>query len=119
MNKRLFRADAPVADLFTLLDRICEKTSRYFVLDVTAFNKLKYHGLYADFADRVRVEYMPRQKFYADRPLTFRSFSNMVRQICRAGGVPVDSHQTYYNAVHMVEMRVYYTPGPDASLPAP
>ena len=49
MSSQIFKKPISIDILFSLLDNICEKTNKYYIIDVNAFKKMVYHEYDKDF----------------------------------------------------------------------
>ena len=43
MSSQIFKKPISIDILFSLLDKICEKTSKYYIIDMNSFKKMNYH----------------------------------------------------------------------------
>lgn len=109
MSVQLFRKTVPKPLLLDLLESVCLKTDRYYLVDMNAFRKLSYQ-------DELRVpwcaallEYYHRSKhFYVTREMTYNSFVNLVRQLCKQLKIPFESRIKYIDAKYQIDYYIYY-----------
>lgn len=81
-----------------LLKKICDQLEGAYILDETAFSRLMYHNYADNFIAVIRPYYYTSKLFYVDRKLTFKSFSTIVRQICKASGKIISSKIKYFHS---------------------
>ena len=49
MSSQIFKKSIPIDILFSLLDKICEKTSKYYIIDSNSFRKMNFHEYDTEF----------------------------------------------------------------------
>jgi len=106
MSNQIFRKQVPKQLLFQLLEKVCLKTDKYYLVDVNAFRKIVFHDYYKEFRDDLMDYYHVGKQFYLTRPLSYKSFTNIVRQICKSLSVMFTSQMKYnesnYNIVYFI-----------------
>ncbi len=83
----------------------CTDTGAY-ILDETAFSLLMFHGMDTDFINTMRPYYHNSKLNYVDRKLTFKSFSTIVRQICKATGKNISSKIKYFHSAPLTVITI-------------
>ena len=104
-----FRALVPPTLLFELLEQCCLKTDKYFYIDLNAFRKMMFHELHAPFLASVREYYHVSKQFYVDRKLTYNSWTNIVRQICKSNSILFTSKTKYNESSYNIDFYIYFT----------
>lgn len=89
-----------------LLKKICIPVEKGYVVDETAFSRLLFYGLEKDFIETMRPYYYNSKLYYIERKLTFKSFSTIVRQICKASGTLVISSVQYFHSVPLTVLTI-------------
>jgi hypothetical protein len=106
MSSQIFRKNVPNEFLFELLDKICLKTDKYYLLDMNSFKKLVFHNYHTEFFDALKEYYNLSKLFYLERKLVYNSFTNIVRQICKSNNIMFTSKIKYneskYNIVFLI-----------------
>jgi hypothetical protein len=105
---QLFCQHLDISILFELLDKICLKKDKYYVVDNNAFRKLVFHEYHKDFFNEIVDYYHTSKQFYVTRKLTYKSFTNIVRQICKANGVMFTSEIKYSESKYAIEYYVFF-----------
>ena len=83
MSSQIFKKSIPIDILFTLLDKICEKTSKYYIIDSNSFRKMNYHEYDTEFYNTLVPYYHKSKLFYVQRKHKYSTFTTIVRQICK------------------------------------
>lgn len=102
MNSQLFREKVPEHILYDLLEKICHETSSYYYVDLTAYKKMLFHGFHTEFLTALKPYYHLSKTYYLDRTLTYISFTNMIRQICKSGNIVIESEIKYNHSKHYI-----------------
>ena len=108
MSKQIFRREVPVSVLFELLDKICLKTEKYYLVDTNAYRKLLYNNLHDKLANDLLEYYHVSKQFYVQRKMTYNSFTNIVRQICKSANVMFTSQIKYNESKYSIDYLVYF-----------
>jgi len=108
MLKQIFREQIPNELLFDLLDKICLKTDKYYLVDINAFRKLTFHNLCETFCSDLKIYYFASKHFYIDRKMTYNSFTNIVRQICKSNNVMFTSQIKYNESKYNINYFIYF-----------
>ena len=87
MSNQIFRKQVPSQILFDLLENISLKTDKYYVIDQNAYRKLLFHNLQTPFLETMLEYYHLSKQFYVTRALTYNSFVNIIRHICKSCNV--------------------------------
>jgi len=107
MSKQIFRKEVPVSLLFDVLDQICLKTDKYYLVDQNAYRKLLYNNLHDKLADDLLDYYHISKQFYVQRKMTYNSFTNIVRQICKSATIEFSSQIKYNESKYSIDYLVY------------
>ena len=114
--KYLFRAHIPIDYLYDVLEKICVKNEKYYIIDFNSYRLLQFHELYTDFSERIIQAYKPSKQKYVTRTLTYNSFVTIVRHICRINGIPFDTKFNYQYSLYNIDYYIYFTYHPTPSL---
>lgn len=102
MNSQLFREKVPAHILYDLLEKICLETPSYYYVDMTAYKKMLFHGFHTEFLIALKPYYHLSKTYYLERKLTYTSFTNMVRQICKSGDIVIESEMKYNHSKYYI-----------------
>jgi len=108
MLKQIFKENVPIEILFELLEKICLKTDKYYLIDNNAFKKLLYFNYHIDFLDVILPYYQESKKFYVTRKTNYNSFVNIIRQICKSNGTMFTSKIKYNESKYNIDYFIYF-----------
>jgi len=107
-NNQLFKTPVENSFIFDLLDKICQKTDRFYVIDQNAFRKMLFHKYETDFFNQLLNHYYSSKHFYLTRKLTYKSFTNIIRQICKHNNILFNSNICYSDSRYTISFYIYY-----------
>jgi hypothetical protein len=108
MPTKIFRERVPLAFLFELLEKVCLKTDKYYLVDYNAYRKFMYMNLYEDFVlDIIEYYYEPKQ-YYVTREMNYNSFINIIRQISKSNQLMFTNQVKYVESKYCIEYLIYY-----------
>ena len=81
MNQN-FKTLPPYSILMTLL-HYCIDNKQYFICNYESYKRLLFHDKYDKILEALRPHYHTSKQFYIDRKLTYTSFTNILRQLCK------------------------------------
>jgi|UniRef100_A0A6C0JMQ3 hypothetical protein len=108
MASQIFRKNVPSEILFKLLDKICFKTDKYYLIDMNAFRKLIFHNYHTEFCEKLKEYYNLSKLFYLERKMVYNSFTNIVRQICKLNNIMFTSQIKYNESKYNIDFFIYY-----------
>lgn len=108
MSNQLFKTDIPPQLLFDLLEKICLKTDKYYLIDNNAYKKMIFHGYEKEFCENLKVFYHYGKQFYITRQMTYKSFTNIVRQICKNASIMHTSQMKYNESNYNIIFYIYF-----------
>jgi hypothetical protein len=82
MSTQIFKKDISNELLFNLLENICMKNEKHYVLNNESFKKGVFNGTIPNFIESCKDYYHNSKKKYLEKKLTYNSFITVVRQIC-------------------------------------
>lgn len=108
MSSQIFKTKVPSEILFDLLEQICLKKEKYYLIDVNAYRKLLFYNLHIEFCDKLKEYYFVGKQFYVERRMTYNSFTNIIRQICKNAGIMYTSQIKYNESKYNIDYFVYF-----------
>lgn len=106
---QIFCQPVDINILFELLDKICLKKEKYYVVDNNAFRKLIFHNYHTEFMDKIVDFYHLSKQFYVTRKITYKSFTNIVRQICKLNNIMFTSEIKYSESNYSIDYYVFFS----------
>lgn len=108
MLKQIFKENVPINIIFNLLEKICLKTDRYYLIDNNAFKKLLYNNFQIDFLENITNYYQDSKRFYVTRKFNYNSFVNIIRQICKSNDIMFTSKIKYNESKYNIDYFIYF-----------
>jgi len=108
MLKQIFKKNVPINILFELLEKICLKTDKYYLIDNNAFKKILYFNYQIDFLNEIESYYQDSKKFYITRKFHYNSFVNIIRQICKSNDTMFTSKIKYNESKYNIDYFIYF-----------
>ena len=109
MVSQLFKKNVPIDLLFTLLEKVCLKTDKYYLIDHNAYKKLLFYNYHTDFCNAIKEYYFTGKQFYIERKITYNSFTNIVRQICKHANVMYTSQIKYNESKYNIDYLIFFS----------
>jgi hypothetical protein len=110
MSRQIFKNNIPVTILFDLLDSICFKNEKNYILNIEAFKKGIFKEVLQKFLEDCRPYYHLSKHKYLDRKLTYNSFTTIVRQICNFNKIIYTSQIKYDKSTYNIVYYIYFPP---------
>jgi hypothetical protein len=107
MLKQIFKSTVPNQVLFELLEKICFKTDKFYLFDMNAFRKITFYNLYEPFSQEIMQHYHVSKQFYLTRKLTYNSFTNILRQLCKSANIMFTSQIKYNESKYNIDYFIY------------
>ena len=108
MLKQIFKKSVPSEMLFNLLEKICLKTEKYYFIDLNAYKKMIFHEYHVDFRKELLNYYHSSKSYYVERELTYNSFINIIRQICKSNTIQFTSKIKYSSSKYNIDYLIYF-----------
>jgi hypothetical protein len=108
MSSQIFKKNIPPEILFALLEKICLKKDKYYLIDMNAYRKLLFYELNSDFCNSIKEYYFSGKQFYLERKMTYNSFTNIVRQICKNANIMYTSQIKYNESKYNIDYFIYF-----------
>jgi len=108
MTNQIFKKNVPNSVLYDMLEKICLKTDKYYLIDINSYKKLMFHQLQNNFVEVLRDYYHIGKQFYINRTFTYKSFTNIVRQICKNNSIMYTSEMKYNESKYNIVFYVYF-----------
>jgi hypothetical protein len=94
--------------LYDLCNMICLKKKNYYVIDKNAYRSMMFSNAHVDFISKLHEYYNPSKQFYLTRELTYNSFTNIIRQICKNNNIKFDSSVRYNKSTSNIDFYIYF-----------
>jgi hypothetical protein len=107
MLKQIFKKNVPQKLLFDLLEQICLKTDKYYMIDMNAYKKMLFYKLNEPLVKELEDYYHASKMFYIQREMTYNSFINIVRHICKINNIIYTSEMKYNESKYTIVYNIY------------
>jgi hypothetical protein len=107
MSKQIFKKDIPNELLFNLLENICMKNEKHYILNIESFKKGMFNGIVQQFLDSCKSYYHTSKKMYLEKKTTYNSFVTVIRQICNYNKLTYISQIKYNKSSYSIVYIIY------------
>jgi hypothetical protein len=107
MSAQLFKTNIPKKNIYDLLEIICTKTDKNYILNKDAFKKGIFNNIIQNFLEECKPHYHLSKQKYIEKKLTYNSFTTVVRQICNSNKVVYTSKIKYNNSTYDIIYYIY------------
>mgnify|MGYP001163517881 FL=1 len=105
---QLFKNPIPISFLFDLLDKVCIKTDKYYLVDQDSYKKIMFHNYHDEFCNSIAPFYHQSKRMYVERPFVFNSFINIIRQICKFNNIAFSYNVKYSDKKYNIIYYIYF-----------
>ena len=107
MSAQLFKSIIPKKKLYDLLEIICTKTDKNYIINKDAFKKGIFNNIIQNFLEECNSYYHLSKQKYITKKLTYNSFTTVVRQICNSNKIVYTSKIKYNNSTYDIIYYIY------------
>jgi len=108
MSSQIFKSQIPDSQFIDLLDSVCVKTDRHYILNKEEFKR----GVYNETIQKFLVDCVPyyhiSKRTYLEKKLTYNSFTTVLRQICNHNNFTYTSHIQYDRTKYCIIYFIFY-----------
>lgn len=108
MSSQIFIKSIPQTILFDLLDKICIKNNKYYILDKISYKKGEYLQLLHFFYQELIPYYYLSKQFYLTRKQNYSTFITIIRQLCKKNNIHYSSKIIYNKSSYDIVYNIYY-----------
>ena len=108
MSIQIFKKNVPNENLFQLLDSICLKNEKHYILDFDSFKKGIFKEIIQQFLDNCKKYYHLSKRKYLEKKLTYNSFITVIRQICNFNKITYTSQIKYDKSTYSIVYYIYH-----------
>jgi len=108
MSYQIFKNNVPNELLDELLNDICFKNEKYYTFNVESFKKGVFKESIPKFLENCIQYYHLSKRKYLERKLTYRSFTTILRQICKANNITYTSQIKYDKSTYGIVYYIYF-----------
>ena len=108
MSTQIFKNKIPSSILFNLLDNMCLKNDKHYILNLESFKKGVYNNKIGEFIEECKPYYHISKHKYLDKKITFNSFTTILRQICNFNKIQYVSKIQYDKSLYNIIYYIYH-----------
>jgi hypothetical protein len=108
MSSQTFKNQIPTELLFELLDNICSKTDKYYIINNDSYKKGIFTNAIIEFFEKCKPNYHLSKQKYLERKLAYNTFTTVVRQICNFNKITYTSQIKYDKSNYNIIYYVYF-----------
>ena len=112
---QVFKKPIPKNILFNFLERIgCQKTDKYYIVDITAFKRAIYNNDLEMFIQSIKEYYYMSKLHYIDTThASYNKFNTIIRQLCKCNHIAFSKYIKYDKSTYSVVYNVHYVDNND------
>ena len=108
MKSQIFKHEVPIRYLIELLDIICERNEKEYIVNMDSFKKGMYMKLIAPFFNLLHSYYFDsKKKFVEKQNITYNSFTTVLRQICNFHHILYTSEMKYEKSNYTIIYNIH------------
>ena len=108
MTTQIFKQNVPNELLFNLLDSICAKNDKQYILNNEAFKRGVFQESIPKFLTECSPYYHISKRKYLERKLTYNTFMTVLRQICNFNNITYTSQIKYDKSNYDIIYNIYF-----------
>ncbi len=108
MSNQIFKNKIMDEILFSLLEKLCQKTEQYFIFNFESYKKGIYSEDIQNFIDYCKPYYHISKRKYLEKKLTYNSFVTVLRQICKFNKITYTSQIKYDKSSYNIIYYIYF-----------
>jgi len=107
MNSQIFKNQISPDILLALLDKICIKNEKFYILNKTSYKKGEYLNILTPFNKLLLPNYHTSKQYYVTRKQNYSSFVTIIRQLCRLNNISYTSKIIYNKSTYDIVYYIY------------
>lgn len=108
MSLQIIKHKIPNELLFELLEKICLKNDKYYMLNNEFYKKGIFNNAIQFFFNICKSHYYQSKLYYLETKLTYKSFLTVLRQICKFNKIKYTTEIKYDKSNYNIIYYVFY-----------
>jgi hypothetical protein len=108
MTSQIFKKHLPIKILFDLLEQICNKNDKFYLLNLDSYKRALFKNLLNDFINTCTEYYHSSKCKYVERKIDYKGLITIIRQICNLNKIIYTSEIKYANSKYEIIYYIYY-----------
>ena len=109
MSTQIFKTKISNEILFNLLNSICVKNDKYYLLNNDSFKRGMLNEDIHSFIDECKPCYHISKQKYLDKKMNYKSFITIIRQICNFNKIKYTSQIKYEKSSYNIIYYIYHS----------
>lgn len=106
-KSQIFKSKVPIEPLYELLEKICEKGSKFYILTKTSYKSGEFNNLIQPFCVKYIDFYHDSKRKYVERKMDYNRFITIIRQICCANNVMYEYKIVYNKSSYEIVYNIH------------
>jgi len=103
-----FKTNIDKSILFVFLEKVCNKTDKFFLFDLNAYKKGEFIGANQELFDIIKPYYHESKQFYVDRKPSYPRMCTILRQICNSNSIMFSTKIVYSKSKFNIPYHIYF-----------
>jgi hypothetical protein len=108
MSTQIFKNKIHNELFFNLLDLICIKYDKYYILTIESYKKGIFKEYIQNFISECKQYYHSSKQKYLERPICYNAFTTIIRQICKSNNIKYISQIKYNKSTYNIVYYIYF-----------
>lgn len=108
MSTQIFKSKIPNEFFFDLLNNICVKNEKYYLLNNAAFKKGLINNIFDNFMEECKSNYYISKHKYLEGKNTYKKITTVIRQICNFNKLTYTSLIKYEKSTYDIVYYIYF-----------
>ena len=107
MPSQIFKYSPPIHLLFDFLETVCEKKNNKYIFSKANFKKGQLQEKNIPFFESLKQYYYRSKLFYLTRPMIYKNFVTVIRQLCKYNQVAYTSEMKYSKSKYEIVYTIF------------
>jgi hypothetical protein len=94
--------------LFEFLEKICEKTDKYYIFNMSSYKRGELDSVNDEFLEIIKPCYHVAKRFYVDRKRSYTTMCTIIRQICKFNSILFTTKIVYSKSKYNIPYYIYF-----------
>jgi hypothetical protein len=108
MSTQIFKNPYPKEDFFSFLEKVCEKTNKYYIFNNCSYKKAILNNDLPLFIESIRPCYYLSKHKYLDAKMNYNRLTTILRQICKYHKILFTSEIKYEYSKYNIHYYFYF-----------
>lgn len=108
MTNQIFKKNFPSENLFSFLERVCEKNEKCYIFNNCSYKKAQLTDELNPFLETCKPYYHLSKQKYIDKKMNYNKFMTVLRQICNHNTIKYTSEIKYEYSTYNIYYYFYF-----------